>query len=396
VASRFSNQLLRPVPTPGVAHPERQVHSGAVLADSSHSGHDDANRGVPPLRSEVSHRMTPSLMLASLRRPLLAAGLAIGALALPLPILHAAALAADPGASPAVTAAPDAGASPSPAPRVVANAAASPSPSPSVAPSPSPSASPAPTPTPDPSPTPTPDPSSPPAAMNLYAAAGFRYQDPNYVACTAASVMDMLNFVVLNQSGGDGFRWRLNRTGTTRDAILSWERHHDTLIAAAKGTDPHGWRNALNYYGWGSGALYQGTMVYDDVAYSSYDAAMHMAVRQIILTRKPVGLLGWSGHHAQMVTGYYGLAGDPFEKNADGTWTDLFTVTGFYVSDPLRSDSILNRKVSYAALATTSNLRLRYRTYVQTDSPYDDRYEPGYRSSRSEWYGKFTLLLPLR
>ena len=40
--------------------------------------------------------------------------------------------------------------------------------------------------------------------------------------------------------------------------------------------------------------------------------------------------------------------------------------------------------------------RLRFRSFLQTDSPYDDGYTPGYRVSRTEWYGRFTLLLPLR
>jgi hypothetical protein len=137
-------------------------------------------------------------------------------------------------------------------------------------------------------------------------------------------------------------------------------------------------------------------MIYNDFSFTSYDTAMHSAVRQMILTHKPVGMLGWAGHHAQTITGYYGLDGDPFAANPDGSWANTFTITGFYVSDPLRSDSIVNRKVTYAALGSSSNLKLRFRRFVQTDSPYDDRYTPGYRVSRTEWYGFYTLLLPVR
>ena len=319
--------------------------------------------------------MPARLTLAALRRPLLAAGLAFGALAAPVPLLHAVAWAADPS------------------PSVAPSATPAPSPSASPDPTPAPSADPSPTPTPDPTPTPPP---SAPAALNLYVSSGFRYQDPNYTACTATSAMDMLNFIAAARSGGTGFRWKPTLSSTTRDKILVYERAHDTLAAASRGTDPHGWRNALNYYGWGGNAMLNGQMVYEDRAFSSYGAAMHAAIRQMILTRKPVGVLGWAGHHAQMLTGYYGLQGDPFAKNADGTWANTFTVVGLYVTDPLRSDAVVNHRVGYTALATTTNLRLRFRSFLQVDSPYDDGYTPGYRVSRTEWYGRFTLLLPTR
>ena len=326
-------------------------------------------QGFRPPLAKVSRKLAFHPTLATLRRPLLAAGLALGALAAPLPLLHAVAWAASP----------------------------SPPPAPSATPAPNPSPTPAPTPAPTPTPTPTPTPPPvAPAAMNLYVSTGFRYQDPNYTACTATSAQDMLNFIATARSGGAGFRWHVTRSSTTRDAILRYERAHDTLSGASKGTDPHGWRNALNYYGWGSSALGAGHMVYDDRSYTSYGAAMRAAVRQMILTRKPVGMLGWAGHHAQMITGYFGLVGNPFATNPDGSWANTFTVGGFYVSDPLRSDAIVNKRVGYASLATTSNLHLRFRSFLQKDSPYDDGYTPGYRVSRTEWYGRFTMLLPLR
>ena len=55
-----------------------------------------------------------------------------------------------------------------------------------------------------------------PAALTLYRAGGFRYQDPNYVACTATSAMDMLNFIALANTGGDGFRWQVNLSSSCR------------------------------------------------------------------------------------------------------------------------------------------------------------------------------------
>ena len=82
--------------------------------------------------------------------------------------------------------------------------------------------------------------------MNVFVAAGFRFQDPNLNACTSASVRAMLNFVAVRSVGGDGFRWTPTNSGAVRDSILAWERKHDTL-PGGYGSDPHGWLNALNF-----------------------------------------------------------------------------------------------------------------------------------------------------
>ena len=234
-----------------------------------------------------------------------------------------------------------------------------------------------------------------PTALNLYRSAGFRYQDPNYAACTATAVMDMLNFIKLGDHGGPGFRWSVNLSARKRDAVLAWERRHDTM-AGGRGTDPHGWRNALNYYGWGSSALDAGARVYDDFSYATYGSAMKAAVRAMISTGKPVAMLAWAGRHAVMITGYYGLSGNPFAKDVAGRYANTFSVGGFYLSDPLRSAGRRNERISYARLAKTSYASLRFRRYRETDSPYDDRYTPGWRTSRSEWYAKWVLILPVR
>ena len=60
----------------------------------------------------------------------------------------------------------------------------------------------------------------------------------------------MLNLVAMRSVGGVGFRWTPTNSGAVRDSILAWERKHDTL-PGGYGSDPHGWRNALNFYGWG-------------------------------------------------------------------------------------------------------------------------------------------------
>jgi hypothetical protein len=318
--------------------------------------------------------MAPSTSGVSHIRLILLSGVLGGALALVL--LPSLALAADPPAGPA----PSAIDSPAPAPTAA----------PDPTPQPDPTAAPTPTPTPPPPPS-----IRAPRLMNLFVRAQFRYQDPNSAACTAASVRSMLNFIAVRKTGGDGFLWKPNIGPAVQSRILAWERAHDTM-AGGRGSDPHGWRNALNYYGWGPTALVSGARVYDDYSYNSFDGAMKSAVRALASTRKPVGLLGWRGAHAQMITGYYGLVGDPFAKDAAGRFTNAFSVAGFYFTDPLRGSRAVNRGMSYTALRRTLTLRWRFRVYRETDSRYDDPYTPGFRVSRTEWYGHFVLVLPIR
>ena len=121
-------------------------------------------------------------------------------------------------------------------------------------------------------------------------------------------------------------------------------------MTGGRGSDPHGWRNALNYYGWGPAALVAGARVYDDLSYSSFDGAMKAAVRALVATGKPVGLLGWRGAHAQMVTGYYGLVGDPFARTPPAGTSTPSRSRGFYLTDPLRTSKAVNRARSYASL----------------------------------------------
>ena len=139
-----------------------------------------------------------------------------------------------------------------------------------------------------------------------------------------------------------------------------------------------------------------GSRVYDDVSFGSFGGAMRATVRALIATQKPVGLLGWGGTHAQMITGYWGLVGDPFARDSTGRFTNDFTVGGFYLTDPLRKSKIVNKGVSWNRLKTSSNYRIRFRRYYETDSRYDDPYTPGWLRSRDEWYGRFVLVLPIR
>jgi hypothetical protein len=299
-----------------------------------------------------------------------------------------------PTSAPTATPAPELTATPMPEPTTTA----APEPTATPAPTPDPTVTPMPTPGPTPTPAPTPAPTAAPVAprsMNLFIGAQFRVQDPNWRACTATSVRTMLNFIAVRRTGGAGFAWRPTILGSVRDRILGWERSHDTMIGGS-GSDPHGWRNALNFYGWGPAALSPAGRVYEDVSYTSFDTAMKAAVRALVATGKTVGLLGWRGGHAQMITGYYGLVGDPFARDAAGAYTNAFSVAGFYLTDPLRASNAINHASTYFALRYTTNYRLRFQRYYETDSLLDDPYTPGYRVSKTEWYGKFVLVLPIR
>jgi hypothetical protein len=233
-----------------------------------------------------------------------------------------------------------------------------------------------------------------PSSLNLFKSAGFRYQDTNWYACTSTSVMDMLNFVSLGGQGGSGFRWKVRTDASARDSILGWERTHDTL-AGGNGSDPHGWRNALNYYGWGSTAL-GSNRVYEDYAHSSYERAVKAAVRAMIRWRKPVGIAAWRGTHAQMLTGYDGLVGYPFAVDAAGRYTNEFTIAAVRLTDPLKASAAVNKRVAYTNLRSTTNTRIRFQPYYETDSPYDDPYTAGWVRARDEWFGRWVIVAPRR
>ncbi len=234
---------------------------------------------------------------------------------------------------------------------------------------------------------------------NLYWSAGYLTQDPYFSACTAASTMMMLNFVALSGSGGNGFVWHAstvkNRTGDARDmtSIFSFARAHDTLSAAGSGSDPHGWRNALNYYGWGAHALTPDARIYDDRAYIGFDEAVKDAVVAIARYHMPVGVLAWGGGHAQVMTGYLATGENP------ATSTN-FSVNAVYLSDPLAADGVVN-KLLYVNTLRLGPMVYRFRRYSQVDSPYDDPYTPGWilssvRFRRSEWFTRYVLIVPIR
>ena len=109
----------------------------------------------------------------------------------------------------------------------------------------------------------------------------------------------------------------------------------------------------------------------------------------------PVGIVGWAGRHAQVMTGYVVAGEDP-------AVSDAFTVSYVYLSDPLYADHIVNVRVSNSSFRA-GMLRLRFQAYRETDSPYDDIYTPGFKRSSvsptrgpSEWYHRWVILAPIR
>jgi hypothetical protein len=241
-------------------------------------------------------------------------------------------------------------------------------------------------------------------SVNLYDWRAFVYQDPYATACTAASTMIMLNVIAYRHAGGDAFRWTPYRVKNNKNladhrdmtSILAMERGHDTLALLGSGSDAHGWGNAVNYYGWGLAAMKDPAQsVYDDLEFSTYDRAVHAAVRAIAMYGMPVGIVGWAGRHAQVMTGYVVDGEDP-------AISDLFTVRYVYLSDPLYADQYVNKKVSNASFKAGA-LHLRFQAYRETDSPYDDPYTPGFKRSSvsptrgpSEWYHRWVILAPIR
>ena len=241
-------------------------------------------------------------------------------------------------------------------------------------------------------------------SRNLWVPSAFVYQDPYFTACTAASTMFMLNVIAYRQAGGTGFTWTPSRVRNSPDpavttdmtSILAFERAHDTLRAGGLGSDAHGWRNALNAYGWSQDALTDPTsMVFEDRSYRTFSGAVRAAVKAIARRGMPVGVLGWAGGHAQVMTGYVVTGADP-------RVSDSFTVVSVYLSDPLRRNRIVNRRINLESLRSGA-LTYRFQAYRDTSSPYDDPLRDGTlagavrpASGPSEWYRRWVLVLPVR
>ena len=229
--------------------------------------------------------------------------------------------------------------------------------------------------------------------LDVYDARAALWQDPDTSACTSAAAQMMLNMVAY-ESGAeymappDAFAprtaplWQADTSHRTTETLLGYERSNMTMLAASAGTDPHGWRNALNYYGWGS--INAG--VYRDAGYSTFDAAARAVVSSVARSRHPAGILARSGRHAQIVTGFVATGDDP-------RIGDNFTIVGVYVTDPLRSAAMRDVWVPLEEWLSGPDT-IRFATYLQTDSPYRDVIDGGV--GMTEWYGKWVIVSAVR
>lgn len=236
---------------------------------------------------------------------------------------------------------------------------------------------------PAPGPTPTPKPAPGAYSYDLYSSSWVRYQDPDYTACVASSGEMMLNFIAAAKTGGPGFIWNATTSYATQETLLAFMRAHMSQVVSHPGSDSHGWKNALNYYGWGS--LNAG--VYIDKAYSSYLAAAKAAIVALAMYHKPVGIIGWAGGHAQLMNGYKVYGDDP------STGSMNFTVSGVYITDPLRSDGYRNAYVS-SSTWQTGDSHIRFAWYTYTDDPGRD---PVDRTiGNAEWFHHWVIVVPLK
>jgi hypothetical protein len=217
---------------------------------------------------------------------------------------------------------------------------------------------------------------------DLYDARADRFQDPDYTACTSAATMSMLNEVSY-AGGASGLVWTPDTSYATQESMLAYERAHQTMLSTSPGTDPHGWRNALNYYGWGS--MQAG--VYRDVSYTSFAEAAKGVVSALAMYHKPVGILALAGAHAVFITGYQVTGDDP------STGSKNFTVVGVDLTDPLAYNAHRDTWVSLADWQSGSTW-IQFSPYLQTDSPYVDPVDAniGY----NEWYRKWVTIEPTK
>ena len=135
--------------------------------------------------------------------------------------------------------------------------------------------------------------------------------------------------------------------------------------------------------------------VYETLAFGTYDAAVHAAVRAIARFGMPVGIAGMAGGHAQVLTGYV-------VEGADPATSDAFAVRFVYLTDPMYLQHHVNVRVSNATLKG-GTYALRFASYREADSPADDPYTAGWQRSSvaprvgpSKWYRRWVIVAPIR
>ena len=234
-------------------------------------------------------------------------------------------------------------------------------------------------------------PAPPTWSVNLYDPSVVRLQNPDRTACVAAATVSMLGIISLSPLGDTppvgssipivSFRWAASNGYATQERVQEFERRHMTMSSHFKGGDPHGWRNALNYFGWGS--INAG--VYRDVGYPSFATATKAAVNALARIGKPVGVVGWSGAHAQYITGYVVTGEDP-------RISSNYSIVGVYMSDPLRRIEMPNNFIPLAEWKSGPE-EIAFSRYEQFGS---DRVDPvDGQIGDIEWYHKWVLVEPV-
>jgi hypothetical protein len=105
---------------------------------------------------------------------------------------------------------------------------------------------------------------------------------------------------------------------TKTDQQRLWRMARDLSFSPFGGANPRGWTAALNDLGIGP---------YQLVSLPTFDDAISVAAAAIRDTKRPVGLVMWSGRHAWVMSG--------FEATADPRKFDDFAVKRVRVHDPL-------------------------------------------------------------
>ena len=220
---------------------------------------------------------------------------------------------------------------------------------------------------------------------NLYDARAVRYQQPDPYACTATAVMMMLNMAAYGGVGGpEGFEWTPTTSFDVQTAILAWERDHMTQPkAGTDGSDPHGWRNALNHFGWGS----MEADVYRDFAFDGFDTAVRQAIVSAASLGKPSGLLMLHGAHAAVLHGWDVTGDDP------RTGSMNFTINGVYITDPWGPTAHRNYYISRASLASGSKW-VQFGRFWEPDSTIVDPIDG--HIGRDEWEGRYVIVAAVR
>jgi hypothetical protein len=226
----------------------------------------------------------------------------------------------------------------------------------------------------------------------IYSSIGVLHQDPNYTSCVATSSEMMLNMTTYqadlsylsssNEVFQSPLRWHQDPSYAKQEEILAYARASMTMLTTSAGTDPHGWRNALNYYGWGN--IHAG--VYRDSSYASFDETATAVVTALARHNRPVGILARSGTHVQLVTGYVVTGTDP-------AISDVFTIQGAYLTDPPLTAVMRGYYVPMATWRSGISA-VRFSAYTESDSRYVDGIDG--HVGTAEWYGTWVIIDPVR